>query len=111
MLLVDKISISEFLEEVRAFIRSRCAGGRLATWPSPSSVLLTVACTEYAIKWINGEVPKEKGNVDYEAFEQICEDYIYEITGERLGVEIHPLSHSGRSYYNCLMLVMESFVF
>jgi len=101
----------EVLEEMRTVIKIKGAGGRLATWPSPGSTLFTVACTEYAIKWINGEVPKEKGNVDYAAFEQICEDYIYEIIGERLGVEIHPLSHSGRVYNNCLMLVMDSFVF
>jgi len=111
---VDRGSLrptGEVLEEMRTRIRLRGAGGRLATWPSPTGPLFTVACTEYAIKWTNGEVPKEKGNIDYAAFEQICEDYIYEISGERLGVEIHPLSLNGRAYNNYLLLVMDSLVF
>jgi hypothetical protein len=33
--------------------------GRLSTWPIPVSMLTTYAVTEYAIKWISGEAPKE----------------------------------------------------
>ena len=47
--------------------------GRLSTWPVPANMLNTVSAAEYAIKWINGEVPKE--GVDVEVLKQLMEDY------------------------------------
>jgi len=71
----------------------------------------TAVATEYAIKWINGEVPQEKGIVDYGVIAELCEAYIYENTGERLGVELNPLSVNGRVYNNYLMVLPDSIVF
>jgi hypothetical protein len=47
--------------------------GRVSTWPVPVSMLSTAAAAEYAIKWINGEVPKE--GIDIAALEQCMADY------------------------------------
>jgi len=47
--------------------------GRVSTWPVPSSMMFTNAAAEYAIKWINGKVPKE--GIDKVVLEQCMSDY------------------------------------
>ena len=104
-------TLGEFISNIRSVVADRGATGRLATWPVQLNLMSTYIATEYAIKWINGEVPQEKGNIDYAAIEELCEAYIFEETGERLGVEINPLSQRGRTYDNYLLLLLDSIVF
>ena len=101
----------EIIEEIRSLIEDLYATGRLATWPMPLSMMSTAVATEYAIKWINGEVPQGKGDVDCAVFEELCEAYILETTGRRLGVEVNPMSRVGRTYDSYLLVVMDSLVF
>ena len=103
--------VDEIIDEIRYSVALRGATGRLATWPVSASMMYTAIATEYAIKWINGEVPQEKGNIDYAAIEELCDAYIFAVTGERLGAEINPLSQRGRTYNNCLLFVLDSIVF
>ena len=104
-------TLYEFFREIRSVVAARGATGRLANWPVPMSMMFTSVAFEYAIKWINGEVPQEKGIVDYGVFAELCEAYIYENTGERLGVELNPLSLTGRTYNSFLMVLLDSIVF
>jgi len=46
--------------------------GRFSTWPVPVSMMNTVASTEYAIKWINGEVGDE---LDVKVLEELMTEY------------------------------------
>ena len=101
----------ELVEEIRSVIASRGATGRLAAEPVPLSMMFTAVGAEYAIKWVNGEVPQEKGFVDHAVFKELCQAYIYETYGERLGVGINPLSYFGSVYNNYLLVVTDSIVF
>jgi len=103
--------VSDVVGDIRESIAARGATGRLATWPVPEEMMYTYAGMVYSTKWINGEVPRERGIIDYAAFKEICETYIYESTGEHLGVELNPLSISGRSYNNFLLVLPDSIVF
>jgi len=103
--------VNEVIDEVRSIVAARGATGRLATWPGSMILTYTAVATEYAIKWINGEVPQEKGVVDYGVIAELCEAYIYENTGEHLSVELNPLSVNGRVYDNFLMVLPDSIVF
>jgi hypothetical protein len=47
--------------------------GRVSTWPVPAAFLFTNVGVEYAIKWINGEVPKD--SIDIAVLEQCMADY------------------------------------
>jgi hypothetical protein len=47
--------------------------GRVSTWPVPVAMMNTVAAAEYAIKWINGEAPRE--GIDIAVLEQCMADY------------------------------------
>ena len=102
---------AEINEDIRIAIAARGATGRLATWPVQTTLLLTVAGVDYAIKWLNGEVPQERGTLDYDAFAAVCEAYIYEVSGERLGVELNPLSVNGRVIGNYILVLPESLVY
>jgi len=102
--------VGNVIKEIRERAAARGATGRLATWPVSSQMMYTYAGVVYAIKWINGEGPREKGVIDYAALEEICEAYIYENTGERLGVELNPLSISGRAYQNYVLILQDSLV-
>jgi len=104
-------TLYEFIRDIRSVVATRGATGRLATWPVPTNMMFTAVATEYAIKWINGEVPQEKDTVDYGVIAELCEAYIYENTGEHLGVELNPLSLNGRVYNSYLLVLPDSIVF
>ena len=103
--------MSEFIQDLIPAVAAKGASGRLATWPVPTEMLFLSAGTEYAIKWINGEAPQERGVVDYDLFARLCEDYTEDVAGIRMGVEINPRSVNGRSYNSQLLLVPESIIF
>jgi hypothetical protein len=46
--------------------------GRFSTWPVPVAMMNTVASTEYAVKWINGEVGDE---LDIPVLEGLMTEY------------------------------------
>jgi len=104
---------AEVLDEIRFIIASRGATGRLATWPASDNMAWATISTEYAIKWINGEVPREKGVIDHAALETISRDFNLCHTGGSIGIdiEIKPLSHLGNANVNYLLLVMDSIIF
>jgi len=105
------IPASEIIPETRKVIASKGASGRLATWPVSMSRMFTVVCAEYAIKWINGETYLDRGVVDYELFEKLCEAYVYENLGESPDIDISPLSIAGSVYNNYLVVSMDSIIF
>jgi hypothetical protein len=54
-------------------LREKGMLGRVSTWPVPVSMLSTHGAVEYAIKWINGEVPKD--GIDKKVLEKCMADY------------------------------------
>ena len=104
--------ISEVIEAIRLIIANRGMTGRMSTAPLPYSMLFTYAAVEYGIKWMNGEVPREKGVIDYEAMEQIMRDVIEEYSGEKgLGTSISTWDYEGEKYPNYLLVWQDYLVF
>ena len=101
----------ELIPAIRTEIAARGATGRLATWSVSESTAYTAVGAEYAIEWLNGNVPREHGVIDMDVLNRIFEEHILEITGEHLGVELHPFSHDDRSWRNYVLVVMDSIVF
>jgi hypothetical protein len=54
-------------------LRAKNMLGRVSTWPVPVAMMGTAAATEYAIKWINGEVPKN--GIDHAILKKCLADY------------------------------------
>ena len=104
-------SVNEVIEEISATMAARGVSGRLGTWPVPTSMMFTTVGFEYARAWLAGEVPQERGNVDYPLIAKLCADYTEELTGTRTEVELQPLSLVGRTYQSFVMLVLDSIVF
>jgi hypothetical protein len=92
--------------ETKAALAEKGMSGRLSTWPVYDTFMYTYVDAEYAVKWINGEVPKE--GVDVEELKQLMEEYA--------GVEVflapytdeYPYTDNGtgETYGNVLMMRM-----
>jgi predicted small lipoprotein YifL len=61
------------IAKVRADLEGKGDLSRLSTWPVFDSFMYASTAAEYAIKWINGEVPKE--GVDVAVLTQLMEEY------------------------------------
>ena len=77
---------------------------RLSTWPVSASMMFTNAGAEYAIKWINGEVSRNR--IDSRVLEECMSDYIKEVVGEGIEVEMNACSENGISYDNFKLILM-----
>ena len=77
---------------------------RLSTWPVSASMMFTSAGAEYAIKWINGLVPKM--DIDSRVLEDCMSAYVKEVVGEHVKVEMVSYTENGVTYDNFKLLLM-----
>ncbi|MCL1974761.1 MAG: DUF3798 domain-containing protein [Firmicutes bacterium] len=99
------VIIKTWAEGTKAALAEKGMMGRLSTWPVDNIFMYAYASSEYAIKWINGEVPQE--GVDVEVLKQLMEDYA--------GVEVYLTPYtdeeSGETYENFLLMRMDYITF
>lgn len=72
--------------------------GRLSTWPVPAAMMCTIASAEYAVKWINGEVPQE--GIDLEILKGCMKDYA------QVDVTLNTYVEEGTEYPNFQQIIM-----
>ena len=70
----EKYDIEEVIAQERVLLAEKNMLGRISSWPVKYPVALTVASADYAVKWINGEVPRE--GIDREILTQLMSDYV-----------------------------------
>ena len=99
-------NLNEVVQETRNAITAKGASDRLSTWLTPVGMMWTYAGTEYAIKWINGEV--DKYDIDYDVFADICAEYSLQVTGTKIGVKLAPLSLDGMIFMNFVTAVIDA---
>jgi len=103
---------SEYLMTlVRPYLEQYNMLGRISAWPVDDRFMSTITAAEYAVKWINGEVPKE--GVDVEVLKQLMEDFT--------GVEVYLTPYTdeypyneegtGETYDNFLLMNMDFITF
>jgi len=83
--------------------------GRGATMSLASSETVLNAGVEYAVKWINGEVPED--TIDYDALSSICAAYTKEAVGKEYSATFEPYAHNGRVYRHWAMGLMDYLVY
>jgi hypothetical protein len=66
-------TVAKVVAKTTEKLREKGMLGRVSTWPVPVAMMNTVAATEYAIKWINEEVPQD--SIDIDVLEQCMADY------------------------------------
>jgi len=77
---------------------------RLSTWPVSASMMFVNAGAEYAIKWINGEVPQKA--IDNEVLKECVDSIIIEAVGEESSILITSCSDDGITYKNYKLILM-----
>jgi len=96
-------SLTEVVEATKKLLAGKDMSGRLSTWPVPGSMLWTNAGFGYAIKWINGEVPKESGVIDIDALAEVSAEYIKSVVGELIPVDYKTYDVDGVQFSNFIL--------
>lgn len=65
-------AMQNVIDETTRILDEKGVLGRFSTWPVPVAMMFTVSGTEYALKWIDGEVGKE---LDVKVLEELMADY------------------------------------
>ncbi len=101
----------DIIAQTKAVLAVKGMLGRVSTWPVSDNYMYTAVGAEYAIKWINGEVPKE--GIDVDVLKQLMEDYA--------GVSVYLTPYkdeypytdegTGDTYDNFLMMTMDYITF
>ena len=99
------LDIKYMVAETRKALAAKNELGRLSTWPIPGAMLFTSACAEYAIKWIKGEVPKE--GIDEAALAECMNEYIYEVSGEKIPVSMVDYNEDGETFSNFKLVLVD----
>jgi len=63
----------EIIADIRAALSEKDMLNRVSSWPVMDDKLLSYASVLYAVKWINGEVPRE--GIDVDVLRQLMIDY------------------------------------
>ncbi len=64
--------MAQVIAETERIITEKGGAGRFSTWPVPVAMMFTVSGTEYAMKWMDGEVGKD---LDVKVLEELMADY------------------------------------
>jgi len=99
-----KIDLNYLISEACRIAEEKNMTDRLSTWPVSASIMFTSAGAEYAIKWLNGEVPKNR--IDDRVLLECMNEYIKEIVGEGVEVEMTSYSENGETCENFKLLLM-----
>ena len=97
--------INWMIDETRKILTAKGMQGRLSTWPIPAAMTYTNAGAEYAIKWINGEVPKT--GIDDKVLTECMSAYIKETVGEDIAVNMISYFEGNEIYDNFKLILMD----
>ncbi|OQB24422.1 MAG: hypothetical protein BWY11_01042 [Firmicutes bacterium ADurb.Bin182] len=90
--------MQDVIDQTTKIITDAGLGGRFSTWPVPAAMMATIASTEYAIKWMNGET---EGKVDQEVLEQCMADYA------GMSIALEPYTEGATTYDNYYLFLMD----
>ena len=97
--------LNHVIREIRDIAARENMSGRLSTWPVSVPMMLTRVGAEYAIKWINGQVPKT--GIDGKVLMDCMKEYIRGASGEGIGVSMTSYTEGGRTYDTFKLVLMD----
>lgn len=92
-------AMAQVISETAKTLKEAGLLGRFSTWPVPVAMMNTVASTEYAVKWINGEVGDE---LDIPVLEELMTEY-----ANGIKVTSTPYSEGTTEYPTFRMIMMD----
>ena len=99
-----QVDLNHVISEASRIAAEKNMTDRLSTWPVSAHTMFTNAGVEYAIKWINGEVPKDR--INDSVLEDCMNAYIREVVGEGVEVTMEPYKENGSTWDNYKMMLM-----
>ena len=96
--------LNYLISEASRIAEERNMTDRLSTWPVSACMMFMNAGTEYAIKWINEEVPGT--GIDDKALADCMIAYVKEVVGEASNVYISSYSDGNNTYSNFKRVLM-----
>ena len=99
----------DIINEICSIAGEKNMSDRLSTWPVSTTMLLTNAGAEYAIKWVKGGVGKT--GIDNTALIECMDNYIDEVVGEECHVHMSSYSEGEVTYNNFKVVLMSYFDF
>ena len=99
-----QVDLSHVISGVSRIAAEKNMTDRLSTWPVSAHTMFTNVGAEYAIKWINGYVPKNE--INDSALEDCMNAYVKEVVGEGVEVTMESYQENGATWDNYKMLLM-----
>jgi len=101
----DNLPHEEILADIRVALANKNMQSRVSIWPVLDARMYNHVSFEYAIKWINGEVPKE--GVDIVVLKELME----ECAGVEVYLTLFLDEDTGVTYSNILTILMDYVTF
>ncbi len=95
-------AMANVISETAKALKEKGVLGRFSTWPVPVAMMNTVASTEYAVEWINGNVSKD--TLDVKVLEEKMADYA------NLAVSTSPYTEEGLEDIEHFRLIIMDFL-
>ena len=99
-----RADLNYLINEISRIAAGKNMTDRLSTWPVSTSIMYADAGAAYAIKWIEGEVPKDI--IDNKVLIDCMNAYIEEVVGEESNVYMKSFSENGVTYENLKLILM-----
>ena len=99
------LDINRMIAETRKALAAKNMLGRVSTWPVPTAMMYTTAGFEYAVRWINGQVPKT--GIDDKVLSECMSNYIKEVAGEEIPVRMENYEESGKTFQNFKLMLLD----
>jgi hypothetical protein len=101
--------LNYIISEASRIAAEKSMSDRLSTWPVSASMMFTNAGAEYAIRWINGQVPKN--SIDDDVLAKCMSAYVKEVIGEAIEVSMTSYSEgNGSTTYDNIKLFLMSYL-
>ena len=99
------------IEQIKIAVAERGMTGRLSTWPAPASMAWTGGGTNYAIKVLNGQAPRDR--IDVRLLHESFSTYFTELLGNdvSVGIRAFPDPATGRDIENYMLVLMDHLTF
>ena len=100
----SRYDLHNFITEVSRIAEENNMVDRLSTWPVSATMLFVFSGAEYAIKWLNGEIPGTGINKDI--LMECMNNYIVEVLGEDGFLYMTPYAEEGKVFdnYKCILM-------
>ncbi len=97
---------SYLMEEITNKIKDKNMEGRLSTWPVPCAMMFIEAGSDYAYKWIQGDI---NNRVDKNALTELFKEYVIDCCAEDIDIYLSTLK-KGNQEYNNYFLILQDYI-